>query len=316
MRLKILLLLLSLMGLSGLAEARFYRWVDETGKVHITDKLPPDQAGKEHETLNKTGRVVETTKAAKTPEDAAREAEIEKRRVEQQRLVEEQKKQDQVLLNTYRNEDEIIDTRDGKLKSVESRLHLLQRSIERNKQRLTEKLAEEAGFQQAGQAVPPNLKQQIASASAQLVADYQDQGRQEKIKQEIRAAFAADLARFRELKDIKTGPKEEVQATKTAGVQLDNLLPCQQGCEVLWYKIKGFVEQRGNTAVQLSGDDVIITRDPTRDEEIALSVSRTRKQGGTEEFFLDLKCKNTAAGQARCASPEAKELLKAFRGLQ
>ena len=52
---------------STTAYGKLYKWVDEDGKVHYSDKMPPDQIKREHQELNQHGVVKETVKRALTP---------------------------------------------------------------------------------------------------------------------------------------------------------------------------------------------------------------------------------------------------------
>ncbi len=51
------------------AEAKLYKWVDENGKVHYSDKVPPDQVEYARERLSETGVVQEKVKRALTEEE-------------------------------------------------------------------------------------------------------------------------------------------------------------------------------------------------------------------------------------------------------
>src|SRR5258708_36796846 len=48
--------------------AATYKWVDEKGVVHYTDKMPPEEINKGRVELNKQGVPVKATEAAPTPE--------------------------------------------------------------------------------------------------------------------------------------------------------------------------------------------------------------------------------------------------------
>ena len=48
------------------ATAKLYRWVDENGRTHYTDKLPPNQSSRARIELNEQGMKVKKVERAKT----------------------------------------------------------------------------------------------------------------------------------------------------------------------------------------------------------------------------------------------------------
>ena len=74
------------------AQAGLYRWVDEYGDVHYSDKVPPKYLKKEHEELNEQGTLVKKHDRAMTAEERE---EKKRQKAEQARL--EQKKREQAL---------------------------------------------------------------------------------------------------------------------------------------------------------------------------------------------------------------------------
>ena len=109
-RLPDLLLAVLLCAISSTSMAgALYKWVDENGNVRYSDRLPPDQNKKKHQQLSSQGMVLSTRDAAKSPEEAAIEAEskrkIEEQQREEVRIKSEQQKQDRLLLHTFRSEE-------------------------------------------------------------------------------------------------------------------------------------------------------------------------------------------------------------------
>jgi hypothetical protein len=87
--------------------AATYKWVDEKGVVHYTDKLPPDAVDKASTELSKQGVPVNKTDKALTPEQRrAKEQEAEKAK-ENARLQEEIARRDRALVASYTSEAEI-----------------------------------------------------------------------------------------------------------------------------------------------------------------------------------------------------------------
>jgi hypothetical protein len=294
--------------------AKLYRWVDDNGNVFFSDKVPPSEAQHERKLLDNRGLVVESTSRAKTPEEIAREAELERRRQEMKRLAEEQKNQDEQLLATYQNEDELVGTRDGKLKAVDARIKILRTSLRYSQERLA-RLKTNAGAKPSKKA-----QDDISKLEGQIKRSYKDIVSLEQQKQEIRTRYASDLARYRQLKNPQQQAAQQQTETETeqaaAQVQLDNLLICDRDCDALWQKVEQFVRQRSSTAIDVAGGNVIMAKPASKDTDIALTASRDQHADGSEEIFLDLQCRDSLAGSALCQSPAAKDLLKAFRQLK
>lgn len=312
--------LLSILGLSLLIAAplqagKLYRWVDDQGKVFYSDKVPPTEVQHKLDTLNQQGVVVDRVDAAKTKEDLAREAELEKRRIEQQQLIEEQKKADRVLLRTFRTEDDIFMARNGKLASIDAKIQIVRGNIRRQKTQLAELQLAAANMERAGQAIATNQLKEIENIRNQINGDYQGIIAQEELKQQIREKYAADLARFRELRNLK--PEEGVVPERADSPYslLDTLVTCSNACDELWQKAETYVREHATTRMQLLGKSIIMTQPPIKDQDISLTVSRIKREGSIEEFFLDIQCKDNTLGDEFCKSAAIQEIRKGFRGL-
>ena len=82
-----LLLLPVLLATTPVQAERMFKWVDDEGKIHYSDRVPPQHSKRERREYDVSGRTVRVYERAKTPEEkaeAARLAAIEeqKQRVE------------------------------------------------------------------------------------------------------------------------------------------------------------------------------------------------------------------------------------------
>lgn len=96
-----LFILFSLFLSCSLANAGLYRWVDENGKVHYSDSVPPEKSQRGHAELNEHGLQVDQVSAAKSEEVVAEEnwlAELEEQLVVKSK---QQARKDAMLLNSY-----------------------------------------------------------------------------------------------------------------------------------------------------------------------------------------------------------------------
>lgn len=132
MRKIVLLASASIILMTSFAQAGLYRWVDESGKVHFSDKVPVAASRKAVSQVNKNGIVQKTV----DPEANARaKLEFEANRVERERLaalekieiakIASLKERDDRLLSTYENKNEITKAFTSKIKLMKGNASIL-----------------------------------------------------------------------------------------------------------------------------------------------------------------------------------------------
>ena len=197
-----ILSLLCLLGIvhSSAALAGMYKWVDENGEVHYSDQVPPEESRQGRKEINEQGRTVKVYERAKTPEELAEAKRQRAIQEEEERKAAEQAKKDQVLLATYTNEEDMINTRDGKLASIEGLIQLTERRIESMQKRLVELTDDAASYERSGKQVPQvltrqmeNIRKQTAENKAFIITKQEEQ-------RTINEQFNRDIARFQELR--------------------------------------------------------------------------------------------------------------------
>lgn len=192
--------LLILMLLSLPAAAKMYKWVDENGKTHFGDTIPPQYAKQGNVELNKAGVVVKQTDAALTPEQRKAKEEEEARKKEEARKIEEQKRRDSALLNTYTTDKEIDLVRDRNLQQGTLQIQGMELRIKQIQPRLNASHKKAETFKASGKSVPVYLQQEVQETEKEM------QHLQETVKQRrqemeaVRARFEDDKKRFRELR--------------------------------------------------------------------------------------------------------------------
>ena len=88
--------------LGASAEARIKCWTNAEGNRECGDKVPPEYSRKGHEVRTEDGIVVDQVDAAASPEEIQRQL-AEQEAAEKQRILdEEQRRMDQVLMQTLR----------------------------------------------------------------------------------------------------------------------------------------------------------------------------------------------------------------------
>ena len=241
------------------AETRLYRWVDENGIVHYTDQIPPGQVGRGHTELNRQGIPVETVPPAKTPEEVQWEQELERLRTQRERLIEEQKAADRLLLRTFPSIDDLTMARNGKLASIDLAIQVARGNAYRQKEWLESLRSEAANFERTGKPVPSHILEGIAKAESNIRDAYTAILAREQEKDETRMEFDRDLKRFRQLKripdDAAAAPKEIVRPV------LRNLAVCsgKAQCDLYWERAMAYVKSKSVDPVQAVGEYVLTT---------------------------------------------------------
>jgi hypothetical protein len=293
------------------AEAALYRWVDDQGIVHYTDTLPPGQADKGHTEITEGGIRVRTVPPAKTPEELARERELERLRAQQERLLEEQRTADRVLLTTFRSDDDILMARDGKLATIDAMIQVTRNNIRRQQEWLAGLRREAADLERAGKPVPNRLRENITGAERAIGGAYETILQREHQKESIREGFERDLKRFRELKELP----ESTEPPAVAPV-LENLVTCADAdaCDRLWPMAVAYAKKRAKTPVQTENEVIFITAPPANEQEISLILCRiSDKDGPGASLFLDVQCRRSPTGDRTCQGAEVGQILAGFR---
>lgn len=182
------------------ATAKILKWMDAQGRVHYGDRIPPEYARQEHALINKQGVTVKTTAAAKTAEEIAVEERLLKLKALEDEEVAAAAARDKILLTTYTSEQDIIDLRDRKIKTLTEAIATTAMFRDKIKQRWEIAIAKAKGLKDAGKPVPEELKRDIAAIRSQddrYVAFFKMKQREQ---QDLRTHAALDLKRFKELR--------------------------------------------------------------------------------------------------------------------
>lgn len=305
--------LLSLAGAG--AAATLYRWVDDEGVVHYSDRVPPSEIQRGRTEISNTGVRLETVPPAKTPEERARERELERARAERQRLIDAQAAADARLLRTYHSVDDIHLARSTKLASIDAAIEVTRSLIRLYQGRLVNLYGEAGDMERAGKAVPEDLRARIASAETMIRNAYTKILEHERQRREVHAGFERDLARYQRLvepTEAAAAPSGETEAPPP----LTNLVTCADAaeCDRLWPLAVAYVRRHATTPIHLAGDRLIVTAAPRKAGDVGLILSRIADGSGAgEALFLDVQCHRPRQDGRTCQDPRAPELITGFR---
>lgn len=181
--------------------ARLYKWVDENGQVHFSDKIPPQQIKREHQEINEQGIETKTVEAAKTPEEIAEERRQRALKAEQDRLAKEQAEKDRILLDTFSNEEQIISARDRQLAAMEADNQITKGSIESLTVKLQEQTRNAANYERQGKAVPEDILKEIDHIKMVIEQNRASIRAKQQEELKLKEKYQGYLDRFRELKN-------------------------------------------------------------------------------------------------------------------
>jgi len=296
--------------------AKLYKWTDENGKTHYTDSLPPEQTTQPRSELNEEGIEVNKLDRAKTAEEIAQEQELERLRVEREKLIEKQKADDRVLLRTFRSEDDIIMAQDGKLNAIDVMIGITKSNIKQYKDQLTDMQSRAASLERIGKKPPHNLLRDISSTKQHLKDNYASIITRENDKERVKKKTDTELKRFRSLKKLEASRAPEIKRKKRTS-QLDHVVACSDAktCDSLWETAKEYSLKHATTKTEMISASVVMTAPPKKDNDISVTLSRIPNSGGPgEHLFFDLQCKDSKKGKVFCASEEIKSIKNNFKG--
>jgi len=292
------------------------KWVDEDGVTHYGTSIPPQYVNRAHEELNERGFSVKRVERAKTPEEIARERELEALRREQQRIIEEQRARDRILLNLYRTEDDLILVRDGKLAQIDAQIRLKKARIEQLRRQLSKWQAQAAARERKG--LKPTAKQQenLRNIQQQMENTYAGIVEREADKKRITTQYQRELDRFRQLKQgFRANSPGDVEPARKQSqiIPVDGAVICRDSsqCDHLWPLAKEWARQHATTPIEVVGERILVTRAARKPTDISLTVSRL-KRSGMERIFLDLSCMNSVSGREFCQRASVRDLPRQF----
>lgn len=198
------------------ALAATYKWIDDKGVVHYSDKMPPEAVDKGNVELNKQGIAIRRTDPAPTPEQRrakAAEEERQKQLAKDRELVD---RRDRALVQSYTSEDEIDLARSRALGTIESQLTSAQAySVQLAKRRQE---LDERRKAYGDKPVPPAIDRELESIASELAK--QDAFIAEKKRETVAVTsrYDADKQRWRELRAINEA-KEAKESGGSGGAR-------------------------------------------------------------------------------------------------
>jgi HD superfamily phosphohydrolase len=202
---------------AGLARAAMYKWVDENGVVHYTDKMPPEAVDKASIELNKQGIPVKKTDKALTPEQRRALEQEAERKKQLARQEEEVARRDRALLSSYSSEAEIDLARNRSLQTINN---VVQSSVAFSEQLNKRKADADAKKEEfKGKPVIAVLDRELESIDAELARQAEVIAQKKREAEAVNAKYDADKQRWRELIGSKPATAKSASAAPVPAVK-------------------------------------------------------------------------------------------------
>lgn len=185
------------------ADGQVYRWTDEDGNVHYSDRLPADRAPDGRDVYDRSGRHLERIDAALSDEERALKRERERQEREAQALADEQAAEqaeyDRMLRRTYTHPDEIRAARDERITTLDAAASLAGSRIERYQQELDRLRGEAARLERRSGGDPAPVYERIEEIRERIAGQQRFIERREAEMADVRETFQGHIDRLQEL---------------------------------------------------------------------------------------------------------------------
>lgn len=196
------------------AAGGMYKWTDDQGVVHYTDRIPPESVSKGATVLDKQGRSVKTIDPAPTAEQRkAIEAEAERQR-DVAKANAEQARRDRALTQSFSSEAEIDVARARAVSTMEGQLTTIGAYIADMTRRKQELEKRKAGY--GAKPVPASLDTELSSVSEELARQNALLAQKKEALAAVGKKYDADKKRWQE---IKIEQEEAAERQRAADAQ-------------------------------------------------------------------------------------------------
>jgi hypothetical protein len=146
--------------------ASTYKWVDEQGVVHYSDKAPADVPSKGESVLDKQGRELKKIDPPPTPAQMKAKVEEDDRQKALAKAKDDQARKDKALLQSYTTEDEIDIARTRAMSTIESQIKSAQAYSADLTSRQQSIAKQKTKY--SGQPIPAELDHESAAVDSEL----------------------------------------------------------------------------------------------------------------------------------------------------
>lgn len=205
------ILICGLLIFTATADARLYRWVDENGKVHYSDQLPPAQSKQGHEVLSDGGRKLKQVAPEKTREQLLEERREQAKIDAENERLRHIRERDEMLLRTFSRVDDMDRVINDRITVLDSIIRLTEYKLEKLQAQLKATKDRKIWYIKGGKEVPKQIKENINEYQQQISNNEGLIQRNERRKELITQKFKLDRERFLELQEIQKNNRKRTQ---------------------------------------------------------------------------------------------------------
>ena len=195
----IICLLLSLIVTQNSHAKNIMCWQNKQKIRECGGTVPPEYAQQRIEVLNEQGMVIKVIEPRKSKADLAREAQEAKK----QEALDERRRQDMILLQTFTTEQDLLDSRDKKVATLDGTISIANGNLRILNNNLEQLQKQAANHERAGQAIPKQLVADIDSVKNQIAENEKYVTTKQKAREDIIDKSTDDLKRYRQLRQVK-----------------------------------------------------------------------------------------------------------------
>ena len=181
-------------------EARIYCCDDANGRKVCGDFVPKECERRAYEERDNKGYVINKVEAPLTPEQQARRAAENERKLGEEKIKAEERRRNLALLSTYASEADIDASRDRSLREVDKLIKEAEQAVVNAEKNFAKTNAEKEFYK--GKELPSDLKSKIRDLEAATAAKRVQLDTRKRDIGLVNAKFADERKKFRELKGI------------------------------------------------------------------------------------------------------------------
>jgi chromosome segregation ATPase len=151
---------------SAAGKAGTYKWTDDQGVVHYSDKAPSETPAKGATVLDKQGRSVRKIEPPLTTEQIKTKADEDERQRALAKAKDDQARKDRALMQSYTSEDEIDIARNRGISTIESQIKSAQ-AYSADLARRQKSIAKQKAVL-SGKPIPIELERESSAVDAEL----------------------------------------------------------------------------------------------------------------------------------------------------
>lgn len=190
------------------AEAKLYKWVDNSGNTHYGEAIPPEYGSKEKESHNQPAKAGKQV-VIMSPEMIRAMENKEAKKVAANKELEEKKRRDHALMNTYTSEKEIDQARDRSLALINARIDSNSILLNSSQRTVLELKKEAATRTSEGKKIPQSLTDDLNLAEEKMVRYQLEIRKSEEEFASVTLRFENDKTQYRKIIIVKPGSNPE-----------------------------------------------------------------------------------------------------------